>query len=218
MNTLLTRIVHRSFCHFCGKAIAVSSQGAGVLADHGFQVPGNGMRIGACTGQGMKPVEKSTAQIEKSTRINEAFLASVPAKLEAIAKQDAPAWKISQDIRGIESKVASANATIWADKKSLEMWIAKELWIVDEIREAAEKKDAVKTTRKASLEAKIEKHMAKYARLDKSTAKRIAELPSWVPAERIEIATANAWDTHATELRWLERDEKELREKLARMF
>lgn len=217
MNTV-TRIVHRSFCHFCGKAIAVSSLGAGVLADHGFQVPGNGMRIGACTGQGMKPVEKSTAQIEKSIRINQAFLDSVPAKMERIMNQDVPRWQISQEIRGIENKVQSAKANIWADTIALERWTAKELWIVDEIREAADKKEAVKTTRRASLEAKIEKHMAKYPRLDKSTAKKIKELPEWVPADRIAMAEENQWQSHAEELRRLQWEENDMRQKLARMF
>jgi len=218
MNTTLTRIVHRSFCHFCGKAIAVSANGEGVLADHGFQVPGNGMRIGACAGQGMKPVEKSTAQIEKSIRINEAYIAAAPAKIERIKSQDLQPWQINQEIRSVEYRVDMAAVQVAHDKEILAKWTAKELWIVDEIREAAEKKDAVKTSRKASLEAKIEKHMAKYARLDKSTAKRIAELPTWVPADRIEMATENQWNTHAEELRRLQFEEKELREKLARMF
>jgi hypothetical protein len=218
MNTV-TRIVHRSFCHFCGKAIAVTSLGTGVLADHGFQVPGNGMRIGACIGQGMKPVEFSTAQIEKSIRIMESFLASVPAKREVIAATEFKmAWQKMQEERILESKIESANANIFADKQTLAMWTAKELWIVDEIREAADKKEAVKTTRRASLEAKIEKHMAKYARLDKSTAKKIKELPSWVPAERVAMAEENQWKNHAEELRRLQWEENDMRQKLARMF
>jgi hypothetical protein len=219
MNTLLTRIVHRSFCHFCGKAIAVSSNGAGVLADHGFQVPGNGMRIGACTGQGMKPVELSTIQIEVAIRQNEAFLASVPARKERIANTEFKMeWQRHQEERNLENKIQSAEANLFVHRQSLANWTQRELWIVDEIREAAEKKDAVKTTRKASLEAKIEKHMAKYARLDKSTAKRIAELPTWVPAERIARAEENQWNTHQEELRRLQFEEKQLREKLALMF
>lgn len=176
------------------------------------------MRIGACTGQGMKPVEKSTAQIEKSIRINQAFLDSVPAKMERIMNQDVPRWQISQEIRGIENKVQSAKANIWADTIALERWTAKELWIVDEIREAADKKEAVKTTRRASLEAKIEKHMAKYPRLDKSTAKKIKELPEWVPADRIAMAEENQWQSHAEELRRLQWEENDMRQKLARMF
>jgi hypothetical protein len=213
-----TKLVHRSFCHFCGKAITVSALGAGVLADHGFQVPGNGSRIGACTGQGMKPVELSTAQIVKSIRINEAFLASVPVKMKTAINQDAPKWKVSQDIRGIEFQVLSANANIDAEKKSLAMWTEKKLWIVDEIIEQAEKKTAVVVTRRASLEARIEKHMTKYARLDKSTAKQIKDLPSWVPAERIARAEENQLQTHAEELRRLQWEENDMRQKLARMW
>lgn len=176
------------------------------------------MRIGACAGQGMKPVEKSTAQIEKSIRINEAYIAAAPAKIERIKGQDIMPWQINQEIRSVEYRRDMAAAQVAHDKEILAKWSAKELWIVDEIREAAEKKDAVKTSRKASLEAKIEKHMAKYARLDKSTAKRIAELPTWVPADRIEMATENQWNTHAEELRRLRFEENQLREKLARMF
>jgi hypothetical protein len=167
----------------------------------------------------MKPVELSTIQIEVAIRQNEAFLASVPARKERIANTEFKMeWQRHQEERHLENKIQSAEANLFAHRQSLANWTQRELWIVDEIREAAEKKDAVKTTRKASLEAKIEKHMAKYHRLDKSTAKRIAELPTWVPAERIARAEENQWNTHQEELRRLQFEEKQLREKLALMF
>lgn len=206
-----TRTQLRSFCFFCGDHVAVNG---GTLADHGYRVPGFGHRTTGCYGSGMTPNELTTKQIEKSIRMNTEYIANAPALIARIIENGTNKLKVNTEVARVDSGVISAKTNIQFATEALAKWTPGTLLEVDVVKELEEKKTAFVTTRRASLEAKIEKHMAKYARLEKELARELKNLSTWVQPEKMEQMIQYTHEKNTEEVARAKREESTLRAKL----
>jgi len=209
-----TRIQSRSFCFFCGDHVAVNGA---TLADHGYRVPGYGHRTNGCIGSGMTPNELTTSQIEKSIRWNTEYIANAPALIARLIENSTNSRKLNTEVANVERGVIAAKTNIQFATEALAKWTPGTLLEVDVVQEATDKETAVATTRRASLEARIEKHMTKYARLEKELARELKNLSTWVQPEKMEQMVAYTHEKNTEEVARAQREEATLRAKLAIM-
>ena len=209
-----TRTQLRSFCYFCGEHTAVTN---GVLADHGYRVPGFGHRTSGCPGSHCLPVEQSTVQIEKSIRINRQYIASAPEKIANLIASDLKPFVKNSEVARVERGVMSAQANIPMDEQALANWTAKELIEVDLVIEAAEKKTAVTNTRRASLEAKLAKVPARKERAYKHFQKQLTIWANDPTAESYQRMQISCLKSYEEELGRIQREESEWNTKLSFM-
>lgn len=189
MNTTTTR---RSFCYFCKSAVALTGA---TLVHHGFEVPGNGNRYGHCNGTNKVAIELSNEVITK-------YITAMESIINNAVKNNTPAYEVN-----------AARVAIVQAKTDLKNWTPGTVMVeTHETREAA-KREFVQT-RKASLIAKIEKHMGKYARLEKELARELKNLSTWVKPEVMDQMIAYTYKKNEEEVARAKREENTLRAKL----
>lgn len=176
-----TRTQDRSFCYFCGDHVAVTN---GYLADHGFRVPGFGHRTTGCPGSGMTPNELTTKQIEKSIKMNQRFIDEKETVIANIIESNLKPYEKNTAVAKAERNAEVAAINIVTDRDALAKWTPGTLITVDVVKEAEDKKNEVKNTRRASLEAKLDKVPARKERAYKNYQKA---LKTWANSGNAEV-------------------------------
>lgn len=209
-----TRTQDRSFCYFCGDHVAVTN---GYLADHGYRVPGFGHRTSGCPGSNMSPNELTTKQIEKSIRINQRFIDEKETVIANIIASNLKPYEKNTAVAKAERNAEVAAVNIVTDREALAKWTPGTLITVDIVKEAEDKKNEVKNTRRASLEAKLDKVPARKERAYKNYQKALKTWASSGNAETDARMHESCTKDYEYELRRIEFDVNEWTTKLGLM-